>query len=200
MCATAQKYAGSNVLVEYASQKFEWGSIRQMPQRNMACSLGENHRPERVFVLCEGLHQPPLHRRPGAEGRPDRWRLVCRSAVRRLQQEDRKGPGHLGPGAARFGRRAAVVPVRTKQAPSTGVSRSRVLPLDRGGRVKKVCAWCKKPLDDAAEQEAPVSHGICNRCASSVQGSWVNQPRGNAPGEEGITPQSRPGASGGTPS
>lgn len=32
---------------------------------------------------------------------------------------------------------------------------------------KRVCAWCKKTLEDAPEG-APVSHGICESCAANV--------------------------------
>jgi hypothetical protein len=30
--------------------------------------------------------------------------------------------------------------------------------------MKRVCAWCQKPMNDVPEEGAPVSHGICDRC------------------------------------
>jgi len=30
--------------------------------------------------------------------------------------------------------------------------------------MKRVCAWCQKPLNNEPEGGVPVSHGICDRC------------------------------------
>jgi hypothetical protein len=34
--------------------------------------------------------------------------------------------------------------------------------------MRKVCAWCRQPLNDEAEDEKPVSHGICDSCLVSA--------------------------------
>ena len=30
--------------------------------------------------------------------------------------------------------------------------------------MKRVCAWCQKPLNSEPDGGSPVSHGICDRC------------------------------------
>jgi transcriptional regulator of aromatic amino acid metabolism len=35
--------------------------------------------------------------------------------------------------------------------------------------MKRVCAWCQKPLNDEPEDENPISHGICERCLEFVE-------------------------------
>ena len=40
--------------------------------------------------------------------------------------------------------------------------------------MRKVCAWCKKPLDDKQgplRDNEPISHGICQKCAFHVKAS-----------------------------
>jgi hypothetical protein len=34
--------------------------------------------------------------------------------------------------------------------------------------MKSVCAWCHRALNDEPENEAPITHGICGRCAEFV--------------------------------
>ena len=35
--------------------------------------------------------------------------------------------------------------------------------------MKRVCAWCQKPLNDEPEDGSPISHGICQRCLEYVE-------------------------------
>lgn len=30
--------------------------------------------------------------------------------------------------------------------------------------MKKVCAWCKRPMNEEPENGMPISHGICELC------------------------------------
>jgi hypothetical protein len=34
--------------------------------------------------------------------------------------------------------------------------------------MKRVCAWCKRPLNSEPDGGKPVSHGICDRCFKNV--------------------------------
>jgi len=34
--------------------------------------------------------------------------------------------------------------------------------------MKKVCAWCQESMDDEPQSAAPISHGICDRCARTA--------------------------------
>jgi hypothetical protein len=40
--------------------------------------------------------------------------------------------------------------------------------LKGGISLKKICAWCQKPLDNEPEEGNPITHGICERCAEFV--------------------------------
>jgi hypothetical protein len=35
-------------------------------------------------------------------------------------------------------------------------------------RMKRICAWCNKPLDDEPADGSPITHGICSRCLEYV--------------------------------
>ena len=37
--------------------------------------------------------------------------------------------------------------------------------------MKRVCAWCRTPMNDEPEDGTPISHGMCDRCAKSVLGA-----------------------------
>ena len=34
--------------------------------------------------------------------------------------------------------------------------------------MKRVCAWCQRPLNNEPDGGTPVSHGICDRCFENV--------------------------------
>lgn len=34
--------------------------------------------------------------------------------------------------------------------------------------MKKICAWCQKPMNDEPEDGTPISHGICDQCVEHV--------------------------------
>jgi hypothetical protein len=34
--------------------------------------------------------------------------------------------------------------------------------------MKSICAWCQHPLNDEPESDAPITHGICDRCVEFV--------------------------------
>jgi len=34
--------------------------------------------------------------------------------------------------------------------------------------MKRVCAWCQRPLNSEPDRGTPVSHGICNLCFENV--------------------------------
>lgn len=34
--------------------------------------------------------------------------------------------------------------------------------------MKRVCAWCQRPLNSESDGGKPVSHGICDRCFKNV--------------------------------
>jgi hypothetical protein len=35
--------------------------------------------------------------------------------------------------------------------------------------MKKICAWCQETMRDEPGEGTMISHGICNRCAESVE-------------------------------
>ena len=39
---------------------------------------------------------------------------------------------------------------------------------DVENRFHRICAWCKRPLSGGATTDSPISHGICEACASFV--------------------------------
>src|SRR5208283_5651173 len=34
--------------------------------------------------------------------------------------------------------------------------------------LRRICAWCQKPLDDKPGDGSPITHGICEVCAEQV--------------------------------
>ena len=34
--------------------------------------------------------------------------------------------------------------------------------------MRKVCAWCRQPMNDEAEDNSPVSHGMCDACLENA--------------------------------
>jgi hypothetical protein len=46
--------------------------------------------------------------------------------------------------------------------------------------MKKVCAWCQEPMNDAPGRGLPISHGICNRCVElALMKGVMNRPPGS---------------------
>ena len=47
--------------------------------------------------------------------------------------------------------------------------------------MKRVCAWCRRPLNDESENGEPISHGICEYCARTLYQEKKDASLGNAP-------------------